>query len=116
MTTPEADPSPNWPEDLTATFEQCDPPGRRAGICWRAELYDADGVLTYPVAIAYLTDFRGAGLGVIVDFTLVPDHLRRLGYATRLLRECEARWPDLGLTDAISDAGEGLLDSLEVET
>jgi GNAT superfamily N-acetyltransferase len=101
------------PDAIVATFGQHDAPGRRPGIGWRAELHEPDSELPFPLAVAWLSDYRTAGLGVVVDFILVPDHLRRRGYATRLIRECRDRWPDLALTDAISAEGKGLLRSLE---
>lgn len=98
-------------------FCQYDPPGREPRLCWVAELREETGMATVPVAVAYLTDMRSSvpelGLGVCLDFIWVPDHARRFGHATRLIRACEARWPDLVLTEAISLAGQRLLDSLD---
>lgn len=98
-----------------ATFRPLDPPppGRMPGICWVAELCDPSGNTPYPLAVAWLSDFRRVGPGVILDFILVPDHLRRRGHATALIAACRERWPDLLLTDAVSPAGDGLLASLE---
>jgi hypothetical protein len=105
--------------DLTYVpfFFQHDPPGREPGLCWVAELREETGMATVPVAVAYLTDCRcphpELSLGVSLDFIWVPDHCRRSGYATRLIRACEERWPDLVLTDPISRSGAALLRSLE---
>lgn len=101
-------------------FRQVDGgPGWRDGIHHLAELHDPDaGALRdsfpYPIALAWLTAYGPeTGIGTCLDFILVPDHLRRLGYARRLIAECAARWPDLWLTDAISPEGEALLAALE---
>jgi hypothetical protein len=100
----------------TAVFYQIDPPGRLPGVCWIASLYDYGDQPPFPLAVAWLTDLRGTdgsdpiGLGVSLDFILVPDHLRRAGHATALIQACEERWGgSLWLTDAISPEGEGLL-------
>jgi GNAT superfamily N-acetyltransferase len=100
---------------LTTFFRQIDgPPRWMDGIHWQAELHDDEagalGELPYPVAVAWLTDFRGTAMDcVLMDFVLVPDHFRRRGYATKLIGACAERWPELRLTEAISEAGEGLL-------
>jgi hypothetical protein len=92
-------------------FRQLDDPGREPGVAWRAELHTDDDSPPFPLAAAYLSDFRAAPvpLGMIVDYVWVPDHLRRRGHATRLIRACERRWPGLTLTGPISEAGEGLI-------
>jgi hypothetical protein len=94
-----------------AVFRPLDPPppGRILGMPWMAELCHPTDGLPYPLAVAWLSDFRRAGLGMVLDNILVPDHLRRRGYATALIAACHARWPDLMLTDPISPEGEGLL-------
>lgn len=85
----------------------------------RAELYDhtdAEGDMLFPVATAYLSDYRGfphTGLGIMLSFILVPDQYRRLGYAKALILAIKERFPELTTTDAISPEGEALLDSLE---
>src|SRR5262249_43634022 len=102
-----------------AVFTQIDTPNRRPGCWWVAELVDGSGHGTVPLAVAYLTDFRDAphmvemGMGVVLDFVMVPDHYRRRGFGTRLVEECEARFPGLTLTDSVSEAGEGFLEALE---
>lgn len=95
-------------------FTQIDAPGRRPGCHWQASLYlDDHGRLTYPAAIAWISDFSDAPTPLVsLDFVLVADHFRRKGYATALIRECELRWPDIWLTDPISEAGEALLESI----
>jgi hypothetical protein len=83
------------------------------GIAWTAELYSEDHETPYPVATAYLSDFSGSVLNcVMLDFILVPDQHRCRGYGKHLVKRCIERWPDLELTEAISDEGEALIDSL----
>lgn len=105
--------SPHW--ELFA--RQYDPPRRVPGICWVAELRDSTGFCTRPSAVAYLTDYRGSPIppfdAVLLDFIFVPDDLRRVGFATRLIRECRYRWPELTLTEAIGEPGERLIASLQ---
>jgi hypothetical protein len=102
----------------STTFTQIDLPAARPGIRWQAQLFDpvagAFGHTPYPQAIAWLSDYSDSELAcVMLDFVLVPDQFRRCGYATKLIAACEARWPNLELTEAISEAGEGLLGALE---
>lgn len=100
-------------EPTIAYFQQIDPPGRAPGRCWLASLYlDDNGTLTRPVALAWLSDFSPV-LGMSLDYVLVPDQHRRLGYAKTLITACAKRWPNLELTDAISYEGLKLNESLE---
>lgn len=99
-------------------FHQIDAPTRTPGIHWQAVMYlDDESELPFPVAMAWLSDYQGAAMKdfqfVLLDFILVPDALRRQGYAKQLVHACHDRWPSLRLTDPISKAGEGLLRSLE---
>lgn len=85
----------------------------------RAELFDhtdAEGDMLFPVATAYLSDYRGfphTGLGIMLSFILVPDQHRRLGYAKALILALKEKYPDLVLTDPISPEGEALEASLD---
>lgn len=102
----------------TTLFSQVDAPGITPGFRWVCELVDADTFesCTVPCAVAWVRDFgvcQFPPFPAILDFVMVPDHLRRKGHATTLIRACEARWPGLVLTDAIGPEGEGLLESLE---
>jgi hypothetical protein len=102
---------------LFATFVEVEMPGMGPCPHWQALLFDrkagALGDLPYPVAVAWLTDFTGTTLDcVLLDFVIVPDHFRRRGYARTLIAECEARWPNLELTEAISEAGDALVDAI----
>ncbi len=111
-------------DDKQILFFRYNPPGRPRGICWQAALFDHGDNPPYPLAIAWLSDYRGAPvpMGVVLDFILVPDVLdddfnqifRRKGYASVLIDGCRRKFgDDLHLTDAISEAGEGLLRSVE---
>ena len=96
-------------------------PGWQPGIHWQAEFHDpAAGVLgglPYPCAVAWLTDYTESpiklGLTWSLDYILVPDQLRRRGYATRLIRACQVIFPGLELTEPINAMGDGLIASLE---
>lgn len=107
---------------LCVIFRPIDgPPGWEPGNHAQAELHDlgdaAWGPPAHPVAIAWITLCNPVDgprlLPPVLDFVLVPDHCRRRGYATALIRACERRWPGLLLTDPISEAGEGLAGSLD---
>ena len=60
----------------------------------------------FPVAVAWISCYPHH---TILYFILVPDHLRRQGYATALIKACRERWPELYLTDAISESGFPIL-------
>lgn len=105
---------------MTTVFHQIDLPNSSPGRRWQAQLFDPEagalGHTPYPQAIAWLSDYTDSPLAcVLLDFVLVPDQFRRRGYASQLIAACEARWPNLELTEAISEAGEGLLASLEAK-
>ena len=59
-----------------------------------------------PVGLAFVTHYHGPPM---LYYILVADQFRRKGIATALIEACQRRWPDLQLTDAISEAGEALL-------
>jgi len=105
----------------TIIYTQTDLPDSMPGLRWQAQLFDpnagACGYTPFPQAIAWVSDYSDSpGLDcVMLDFILVPDQYRRCGYATALIAACEARWPNLELTEAISEAGEGLLNKLEAK-
>ena len=101
--------------DYFAIFRQVDgAPLRMDGVPWQAELWERGCERSYPLAMAWLSDYRGSLVmnSVVLDFILVPDLERRRGYATRLITECEKRWPSLVLTDPISPEGTALTLSL----
>lgn len=81
------------------------------GAHWVLEAYESDNSdLPYPIGQAWLTVISDQFISV--DFILVPDHFRREGIATLLYNEIIKCWPSAMLTDAISDAGEKLLESI----
>jgi hypothetical protein len=110
------------PNNIYAIFRQVDGgPEWLDTLHWQVDLHDLDlGEPPYPVAVAWLSAYSTAldddlarKMGTTMDYILVPDHLRRRGYARRLVMECERRWPDLVLTEAISPGGEAFLDAME---
>ena len=97
---------------FTAQFIQFDPPGRVKGITWMVNLFGHPEDHVFAFATAWVLVYPALRCDPIMEFILVPDQYRRRGHATRLIRACVKRWPNLVLTDAISPAGEGLLDRL----
>jgi GNAT superfamily N-acetyltransferase len=90
------------------------PSNWKPGIHWLVEAHSSADDLSYPVGLAWVSDFFRAPIPIVsLDFILVPDHYRRLGVATALVRKCRERWPDIVLTEAISEGGEGLMRSLD---
>lgn len=90
------------------------------GLHWYVELHDASGIgVPYPLGVAYVSAHRNMvqtlGCSACLDYIQVADHRRREGVATRLVAACRRRWPDIWLTDAISDDGAALLASLGVK-
>jgi len=86
------------------------PPDWIPGLHWQVEYHDDACDCSYPLGIAWVSaplpsDYGNAN----VDYVQVADHERRKGIATALIAACRERWPGLWLTDAISEAGEGLL-------
>jgi hypothetical protein len=100
------------PEGPELVVHQHPRPGPRGEVRWIAELYPAGAAAPCPVAVAWLTDLRPM-VGMVLDFILVPDPYRRRGHASRLIRGCRERWPDLELGEATAEAGAGLLAAIE---
>lgn len=99
---------------MTVCFRQLTegPPGWIAEMHWQADLYDSSDP-PCPVAVAWLTvPPEASGLPPILDYILVVDEARRQGYATDLIAACRRRWPSLRLTDATTEDGAALLESL----
>lgn len=95
---------------LEFVIQPIDTPPGRCGQFSEAKLYDARGFAVMPFATAYL---RHSLTGPIVEFILVPDQCRLQGYATNLLEFCFQQWPELQLTDGVSEAGEALVAKFE---
>jgi len=93
-------------EALKFVIQPIDTPPGRVGQFSEAKLYDAKGFAVMPFATAHI---RHSLTGPTVEFIWVPDQCRRRGYATKLLEYCFQRWPDLQLTDGVSEAGEALV-------
>lgn len=113
-------------DSLRVIFRPVDgPKGWLDGNHVQAELHDAEasafGTPSSPVALAWITlntpiDGSAPCLPPMLDYVLVRDEHRRRGYATRLIQACESRWPDLLLTEPISEAGAGLVAKLNPDT
>lgn len=81
-------------------------------IHWQVEWYPDDVEAGAPYGLAWVSASAGDGGFAYLDFVLVRDDHRRQGVATDLVRACRERWPGLKM-DAVSDAGEAFLASLE---
>ena len=90
-------------------FRRLDDPVPREwepGLHWQVEYHDDQWDVTYPLGVAWVT---ACDLCVYLDYVQVADHHRRRGIATALIAACGERWPNIILTDPISEAGAGLL-------
>lgn len=86
------------------------------GVHWQIEFYPDDFEVGAPLGLAWVSVYPTFPF---LDFVLVRDAERRRGIATALVAACRARWPGLqGLDpdDAVSEAGEAFLKSLEAAT
>ncbi len=90
-----------------------DSPGRVPGVGLVASLYEGED-RAFPGAVAWLSDYRGTDWPVVVvDFVMVPDHLRRHGLATCLLLMLDDHFGRCVVyTDAISNSGQRLIDKI----
>jgi GNAT superfamily N-acetyltransferase len=76
---------------------------------WYVEYWDDDNDSDFPLATAYVWEYQdGKERKAELSFIFTVDHERRQGIGTKLVRECEKRWPDIRLTDPISDGGHAL--------
>ena len=85
------------------------PPEWAHGIHWFVEFYEDDVENSCPSGTAYVV---AAPVIQVVEFILVRDDRRRRGVATELLRACYRRWPNIGLTDSVTEAGAAFLAAL----
>ena len=84
------------------------------GIHWQIEFDPDDFEVGAPLGLAWVSVYPTF---TFLDFVLVRDSERRRGIASALVAACRGRWPGLqGLDpdDAVSEAGEAFLKSLEV--
>jgi GNAT superfamily N-acetyltransferase len=92
------------------------PPEWWAGFRWQVEYHHEDD-RGFPVAVAWVLAPPPDGSWPAgthcpretLMYIQVADDERRRGFATRLVRACVKRWPNIYLTDAAGGAGEGLL-------
>ncbi len=84
------------------------------GLHWQVEYHADNSDCSRPWGIAWVTAFEpGAAFPPVLDYVIVCDDCRRHGIATEIVRACRKKWPRLVLTDAISQAGEAFLASVE---
>lgn len=83
---------------------------------WYVEFHSDTHDMAYPLGIAFVSAHSQmkacVGHSASLDFIYVCDQERRQGVATKLIAAVRARWPDIYLGEAISEAGEGLLAAL----
>lgn len=85
---------------------------RSPDIMWYVEYWDDEVDNDFPVGTAYVWEYQdGTERKAEMSFVLVVDDERRKGIATKLLAECEKRWPDIQMTKPTSKAGEFLRNS-----
>lgn len=83
---------------------------------WIVEALDETGWLNHPYAVAWLLDYSAVnGLDVVLTYVLVCDEYRKRGIGKALIMACFEKWPNLILTDPISEGGEALIASIERE-
>jgi GNAT superfamily N-acetyltransferase len=90
------------------------------GVHWQVEAYPVDIEYGHPLGICWVSDqsvrrppdWRGGEFPPSIDYVLVADPYRRKGIATHLIQACQERWPTLDIGEAVSEAGQALLESL----
>lgn len=95
------------------------PIGWSSHLHWYVEAHDDDGLMSYPLGVAYVSAHPGMlqtlGCSALIDYIQVADHMRRKGVARTLIEACIARWPDIRTTEPISTGGEALIRALGIE-
>lgn len=82
------------------------------GMHWYVEFHHCEADMAYPIGMAFVTvPPKGAKIALCVDYIWVAVHFRRQGVANAIIKACKERWPDLWLTEAISKAGQALIES-----
>jgi hypothetical protein len=74
---------------------------------WQGEYYDDDHYRGMPLASAWVLVLPD-GYHPWLNFVLVVDDERGKGLATKLVLACLHRWPNMKLSDGISEAGKAL--------
>ena len=83
---------------------------RSQDIMWYVEYWSDDECSDFPTSTAYVWEYQdGDERKAELCFVLTADQERRKGIATKLLAECEKRWPGIRLTDPISNEGKALM-------
>lgn len=94
-------------DEMEILFRQITDPvpwGSDPGSNWYVEAHCDRGFPVGLVVVNTHPEFRP-----IVVHVFVVDDMRRRGIGITLIEACRERWPDIQLTGAISEAGEGLL-------
>ncbi len=82
---------------------------RSPDIMWYVEYWDDENDSDFPIATAYIWEYQdGIYRKAEMSFVFTIDQERRKGIATKLLAECEERWPGIRMTEPISEAGKAL--------
>lgn len=85
---------------------------RSPDIMWYVEYWDDEEDSDFPLSTAYVWEYEDAGQRKAeMSLVFTVDHKRRQGIATKLLAECEKRWPGIKMTEPISDSGWALRSS-----
>lgn len=73
--------------------------------------------MALPLGIGFVTDpsEQNEAFPPFLDFVLVADQHRGKGVAIAIVEVCRRRWPNVALTDSISECGSRLLESLTTE-
>ena len=87
---------------------------RSPDVMWYVEYWDEDECSDFPTGTAYVWEYQdGDDRKAELCFVLTADQKRRTGIATKLLKECEERWPGIKLTEPITTGGTRLRASFE---
>lgn len=110
-------PRPLALDGLALAIHPANVPGRDGAKRFIAELVDATGFGLVPFAVATFVDLRGSVLDfVLIEFVMVPDWERRRGYGLKLVSAIHEHFGgNVAVTDAVTDAGEKLVDAYERE-
>ncbi len=79
---------------------------------WQVEYHEYDGI-NVPVGLAWVCEYPDEYGGPTLLYLLVADGWRRKGIATILIKECQQRWPNLQILEAVSKEGKALLEKEE---
>lgn len=85
---------------------------RSPDVMWYVEYWGDDKDSDFPLATAYVWEYQDGDVKrAEMSFVITVDQERRKGIATKLMEECEERWPGIKSTATISDSGDALRNS-----